>query len=456
MRKQSWGYSLLLSIVILSQSVDGHASATSRRTPVVLAVESVAPATVNITTTQEMRRRENPFRSFDPFFDDFFKRFMDPRPRQTQALGTGVIIDKSGLVVTNEHVLAGATEILVTLGDGREFEGELIGADPETDLAVLQIKPKKPVPVAPLARDTEFYIGETVIAIGNPFGLHHTVTTGVLSAVNRSVRSGQTEYHGFIQTDASINPGNSGGPLVNLDGEVIGINTAIFREAEGIGFAIPIDRARRIIDDLIDHGEVTPVWLGIRLQDFTPVLREAFDAPKQGGALVSHVFDDSPAAELGIERGDVLLELDGTRIQSKRNYFEILRALTDSDEADLVSLRDGKRRELRVRANAFPKSRAPELAEVLLGIKVGERTADNLRTYGIVARQGLIITEVAPKGPAAQIGLKPGDVIAKLDRKPVDSIEDFQRAVMKLRGRGRVLMLVQRGRSGYQVTLALS
>jgi S1-C subfamily serine protease len=303
------------------------ADVESRRTPVVRAIERVAPATVNITSTQEIRGRVNPFFRSDPFFDEFFGRFLDRRP--VQSLGTGLIISSEGHVLTNQHVLAGATQIHVALSDGREFEGELIGADPETDLAVVQIRSREPLPFVELGSSDELLIGETVIAIGNPFGLHHTVTTGVLSAENRSIRSHEREYHGFLQTDASINPGNSGGPLLNLDGEVIGINTAIFREAEGIGFAIPINRAKRVVDDLLAHGEVIPVWLGLTLQDLTQALRDAFSTRARSGVLITHVFDDSPADRAKLRRGDILLELDGTKIGSRRNYFEVLAGLIE-------------------------------------------------------------------------------------------------------------------------------
>lgn len=454
-----YGLALVLTLLLvggLSAPIQSVADSSSRRTPVVLAVERVAPATVNITSTQQVHRRGNPFLRLDPFFEDFFGMFLDPRPRTAQSLGTGVIISRDGYVLTNEHVLAGATEIHVTLADSREFDAELIGADPDTDLAVVQIQPEGDLPFAPLARAEDNMIGETVIAIGNPFGLHHTVTTGVLSALNRSIRSGKREYHGFLQTDASINPGNSGGPLVNLDGDVIGINTAIFREAEGIGFAIPVSRALRIVDDLIQHGEVIPVWLGLRLQELSPQLRQAFDAPNQGGALVAHVFDGSPADVAGVHRGDIVVSLDGTRIQSKRNYFEVLRSITDTDETTLELQREGTRFEKLIRAEAFPESRADELAQVMLGITVRELSAESVEAYGILARRGLVVDAVVPGGSAAQIGLLPGDVILELDRTAVDSRLAFRKAVSRLRGRNRVLILVQRGRAGYQITLGLS
>jgi S1-C subfamily serine protease len=410
-----------------------------RRTPVVRAIERVAPATVNITTTSQVRGRANPFFPGDPVFEEFFRSFLDPRPRTVQSLGSGVIIDRQGRVLTNEHVLAGATQIQVTLADGRSFEGELIGADPETDLAVLRIAdPEASLPVAPLGRSDDLLIGETVIAIGNPFGLHHTVTTGVLSAVSRSFRAGHSDYHGFLQTDTSINPGNSGGPLLNIAGEVIGINTAIFQDAQGIGFAIPIDRARRIVDDLIRYGEVVPVWLGLQLRPHRPEAAEPL-------AEIAHVFARSPAQAADLRVGDVLLELDRSRVQSPRSYYEILRGVTDGDHVRLVIVRDGARIERELRAETFPEVRADELARVLLGVSVAEA----------VRGHGLLVQNLDPGGPAARIGIRPGDLILRVDREPVPDLVAFRKAMTKLRGRERVLLVVQRGPAAYQVTLRL-
>jgi serine protease Do len=295
-------------------------------------------------------------------------------------------------------------------------------------------------------------IGETVIAIGNPFGLNHTVTTGVLSATNRSFRAGETEYHGFLQTDASINPGNSGGPLLNLDGEVIGINTAIFREAEGIGFAIPIERAKRIMDDLIAYGEVVPVWLGVRLEELTPELRQRLDVHSVGGVMIREVYEDSPAARAGIVAGDVLVALDGSPLQTPRNYYEILRGLTEGYKARARIERKGRAEERSVRAEVLPASRAEELARAMLGFKVREMTAEELQAYG---GRGMVIDEIDPGSRAAQ-RLMPGDVVWALDRTPVPDFDSYRRAVRRLPSRNQVLLLVQRGRARAQLGLTLS
>jgi serine protease Do len=448
------GIVALLAGALLAAAVSAQAG--ERRSAVVLAVERVAPATVNITTTQQVYRSANPFFRGDPLFEEFFGRFADPRPRTVRSLGTGVIIDEQGHVLTNEHVLAGATEIRVALSDGREFEGELIGADPETDLAVVRIMADEELPRAPLGHSNDLMIGETVIAIGNPFGLGHSVTTGVLSAINRSIMTDENEYHGFVQTDASINPGNSGGPLLNIEGDVIGINTAIFREAEGIGFAIPVDRARAIAAELIQHGEVTPVWLGVRVQQLTAGLRTALDVEQSEGALVAHVFEDSPAARQGINRGDLILKLNDMLVRSPRGFFEILRGIPAGSDTR-VELERGRQKMVRkVTAQSFPEQRADQLAEILLGISVTESLPATPERRAIRPRLGLVVRAVIPQSSAARRGIRPGDIILEVDREAVDDRAAFRRAISKLRGRRQVLLLVQRGRRAYPVTLAIS
>jgi serine protease Do len=425
-----------------------RADRSSRRTPIVAAVERVAPATVNITSTQQVRQA-NPFFG-DPFFDQFFERFRDPRPRIAQNLGTGVIIDEHGHVLTNEHVLAGATETRVTLSDGREFPCEVIGSDPDNDLGVLRIKADGALPMAPLGDSDDVMIGETVIAIGNPFGLNHTITTGVLSATQRSIQAPGhgREYHGFLQTDASINPGNSGGPLVNVDGEVIGVNTAILGNAEGIGFAIPINRARRIVQELIEHGTVSPTWLGLGVQDLTPALLRSLGAHTTTGALVSHVFDDSPASRADVRRGDIVVELDRTPVRSRRGYFEVLGGLTSGGRARLVVERDGERRSIDIDVDAFPEERAEAIGKVLLGIEVSEA-----RWNG--AYPALRIDAVTPNSAADDLGLQPGDFLLALEGEPLTDRVAFRKAITKLRGRSRVGAIVARGPSRYRLTLEL-
>jgi serine protease Do len=296
-----------------------------RRTTTVQVVEKVGPAVVNITTETAVERR-NPFGNTwnDPFFDRFFQDFFEPRiPRTAQSLGSGVVFDAEGHILTNAHVVGRADRIRVTVADGGEFDATLIGADPNNDLAVLKAETDEKLPWIPLSTSADLMVGEPVIAIGNPFGLSNTVTTGVISAANRSIRTEKQVYHGFLQTDASINPGNSGGPLLNAEGKLIGINTAVYNGGQGIGFAIPVDVARRVVRELIAHGEVTPVWLGLEFQDLDPELQTALNVPDGlDGALVNRVRDKSPGKRAGLRRGDVVLSVDGHAVTSARTFYE--------------------------------------------------------------------------------------------------------------------------------------
>ncbi|HKC51492.1 MAG TPA: trypsin-like peptidase domain-containing protein [Myxococcota bacterium] len=432
-----------------------RADRESRRTPVVAAVEGATPATVNITSTQVVVDQANPFLRGDPMFDEFFRRFMNPRANTSQSLGTGVIINKDGFVLTNEHVLAGSTQIRVGLADGRQFDAELIGGDPASDLAVVRIKTKDPLPTPKLGNSDDVMIGESVIAIGNPFGLNSTVTTGVLSATNRSIRGDGREYHGFLQTDASINPGNSGGPLLNMDGEVIGINTAILGNAQGIGFAIPINRARRIVEDLIRHGEVQATWLGLWLQELTPALREAMGSDQATGVLVSNVFDAAPAAAAGVQRGDILTSLDGAPVHSRREFYEIARGITVGDHAKLALDRSGKKLSLEVAAERFPEARADELAQVLLGLELADRTPALAKQFSLRAERGLVVQRVVPRSAAEDRGLRPGDLILQLGQERVDDRVSLRKAIPRILGQDGVVVVVQRGRAIGSVMLEL-
>jgi serine protease Do len=431
------------------------ASRESRRTPVVAAVESAAPAIVNITSTQVVVDQANPFLRGDPMFEEFFRRFMNPRASTSQSLGTGVIINKDGFVLTNEHVLAGSTQIRVGLSDGRQFDAQLVGGDPASDLAVVRIRTKDPLPTPKLGDSDDAMIGESVIAIGNPFGLNSTVTTGVLSATNRSIHGDGREYHGFLQTDASINPGNSGGPLLNMDGEVIGINTAILGNAQGIGFAIPINRARRIVNDLIRHGEVQATWLGLWLQELTPALREAMGSEQATGVLVSNVFDGAPAAAAGIQRGDILTSLDGAPVHSRREFYEIARGITVGDRAKLALDRSGKKLNVEVEAERFPEARADELAQVLLGLDLADRTPALAKEYGLRSDRGLVVKRVVPRSAAEDRGLRPGDLILQLGEERVDDRVSLRKAIPRILGQDGVVVVVQRGRAIGSVMLEL-
>ncbi len=418
-----------------------------RRTPTVRAVEQVGPAVVNITTEQVVRG-PRPFRPFgDPNLERFFRDFFEPRgPRRTQSLGSGVVIDGEGHVITNEHVVARADRILVTLADGRALEATLVGADPNNDLAVLEIQTEEKVPWVKPGSSSDLMVGEPVIAIGNPFGLSNTVTTGVISAINRSLRADERVYHGFLQTDASINPGNSGGPLLNAAGELVGINTAIYGGgAQGIGFAIPIDVAVRVVQELLSKGEIAPVWLGLDLQDLDARITEVLDVPARvSGGLVNRVRPETPASRAGITRGEVVVRVNGSDIRNAREFYEFLERSTAGQELVLGLWREGVMRDVRVRSEEIPREAVGELGEQLLGVRL--RSAP---------RGGFLVDEVRRESGAARIGIEAGDRLLGINGKALDGAEALRRAVLDLRGRSRALVVVQRGRGRYHVTVPL-
>jgi len=433
---------------VLSSLLPFHGAALAdalRRTPIVAAVEKISPAVVNISSEAVVERRVNPFPGFqDPLLDEFFRDFLEPRRRFTQSsLGSGVIIRPEGYIVTNQHVIQRTGQIKVTLADEREFEAELIGADSDSDLAVLRVKSDRPLPAATLGESNDLLIGETVIAIGNPFGLSHTVTTGVISATGRSVRTQDQVYVDFIQTDASINPGNSGGPLVNLLGEVIGINTAIYQKAQGIGFAVPINRARRIVADLISFGEVHVPWVGAVVQELTPELAAHFGLGQGKGVLVRSMEPDSPALEGGIAVGDVIAAIDGHDVRSVEEYDRRIRDHAERSEIVITVLRDNGRNRLSIQARPFPVERADTLAWQLIGITVAP------------TGNGLRVGKIRSGSAAARIGVAPGDFIVALAGSPVTNPDEFRRKMVDIRLAQTVLLSVRRGPYVYHVTVAL-
>ncbi|MCG8591607.1 MAG: trypsin-like peptidase domain-containing protein [Proteobacteria bacterium] len=419
-----------------------------RRTATVEVVQEVGPSVVNITTERLAARGRRPF-GFgrrDPF-SDFFRDFFEPRASRTeQSLGSGVIIDRDGHVITNEHVVARATRIRVTLADGREFDASLVGADPNNDLAVLKVETEESLPWVPPGTSKDILVGEPVIAIGNPFGLSNTVTTGVVSATNRSIRTAQQRvFHGFIQTDASINPGNSGGPLLNAEGTLVGINTAIYNGAEGIGFAIPIDAAQRVIAELIEFGEVHPVWLGLDFQDLDPGLQEVLELPDDVfGALVNRIRKGGPADRGGLKRGDIVARVDGRSVRTAREFFDMLKTVTTNQELQLEIWRDGQRMPIQVRAEEVPDRIIPELTEQLLGLRLEARE-----------RGGFVVRSVRSGSGSQRIGVKNGDLILGVNGRTLADGEALRRAVLDLRGREAALIVVQRGGGRYHVTVPL-
>jgi Do/DeqQ family serine protease len=429
----------------------------SRRTAVVEVVERLSPAVVNISTDIYESRPANPFfgTQRDPFFDDFFDRFFGPqgeRRQKRQSLGSGVLVDKKGHILTNHHVILRASEIHVTLVSGKEYKGELVGSDPGSDLAVVKIAIEEEIEPAGLSTSSDLLIGETVIAIGNPFGLSHTVTTGVISALNRSIQSGDQVFKDFIQTDASINPGNSGGPLLNIRGEVIGVNTAIYSRAEGIGFAIPADRARRVVEDLITFGEVQSAWFGLEVQALDEKLAKYLGYEEAQGVLVTEVYPGSPAETAGIEVQDILVQADQTDLASPEVLGDLLRRMGVNDDITFRVFRKGKYRQKTVKSVALPEAMAENYCQRSLGIRVGDLTNKAMVGVGI---KGVEITEVTRGSQAERVGLRPGDVLLKINDRSIPNVLEFRKEFSKLGCRSHVTLQILRGRFLYYVTLDL-
>jgi Do/DeqQ family serine protease len=415
-----------------------------RRTPVVVAVEKVGPSVVNISTEQVVEQRSSPFGAFrDPFFDEFFRDFA-PRERYTRtSLGSGVIIRPDGYILTNQHVILKGSRIHVTLADEREFEAKLVGADSDSDLAVLKVQSGDDLPHVEMGRSDDLMIGETAIAIGNPFGLSHTVTTGVVSAVGRTLQSDDQSYYDLIQTDASINPGNSGGPLLNIKGELIGINTAIYQKAQGIGFAIPVNRARRIVRDLISYGEVQLPWVGAIVQNLTPELAAHFGVRGRRGVLVRGVEQKSPAERAGINRGDVITAIDGRAVHSGDEYDQLLRDHAPGSQVHFTLRRGGTERSITLTASHYPLERADDLAWQLLGLRLAE-------SHGALA-----VRTVRRGSSAARIGMRSGDLLVGLAGAPLPNLTAFRKKMIEIRLARSVLLSVQRGNYVYNIAVPL-
>lgn len=426
--------------------------------------KKVQPAVVNITTEKTITVR--PWERFgeDFFkgspFEDFFRGFgFSPREKgreyqhKQRSGGSGVIVDKEGYVLTNNHVVEGADKVKVRLNDGREFIATVKGQDPRTDLAVLHIKAKD-LPVATLGDSDKLEVGEWAIAIGSPFGLEHTVTVGVISAKGRS-GLGTGTYEDFIQTDASINPGNSGGPLINIDGEVIGINAMIIQPGTGIGFAIPINMAKQILNDLIKQGKVVRPWLGISVQDITPEIAEQFQLKEKEGAIVAQVHQGTGAEKAGIISGDIIKSVEDKPIKNVSELIKEILKRKVGQKVKLVIIRDGKEISLEVTLSAQPErleAMKEKEVEDRLGVEVQELTPQLAMLYRISKeiKRGVVVTNVEEGSPADDIGLQEGDVILEINRKKIETIKDFEKAVKDINlEKGIVLRLHRRGNTFY-------
>jgi serine protease Do len=390
-------------------------------------------------------------------FEDFFKGHGSPPSKQRQmGEGSGVIVDAKGYILTNYHVVGEAEKITVRLYDQREFKGTIQGIDPKTDLAVIHVDAEN-LPGAALGDSDKLQVGEWAIAIGSPFGLQETVTVGVISAKGRS-GLGTGTYEDFIQTDASINPGNSGGPLVNIDGEVVGINAMIIQPGQGIGFAIPINLAKTIMTELITHRKVTRPWVGIGLQDLSEDLVKSFSLGDKEGALINQVFEGSPAEKAGLKAGDIVMEIDGTKVKNSQDVVkEVLKKKVGQD-IRIKIIREGQPMEIPITAAQMPadprerKTGEPEKKE-WFGLGVREVTPEIAKQLGLAKAEGVVIERVGAGSPAQEVGLRPGDVILEINRQKISSEEDYRKAMEKVVPEKGALLLVKRGASTFFVSL---
>ena len=435
---QTFLKSFLLAMVLWGTA--GTTSAHDRYSAVVETVAQAGPAVVNIRTEQIVQRRGSPGFGFgDSFFEEFFRQFSPSRSYRTQALGSGAVIDSRGYLVTNAHVVEKASKIFVAFANERlEREASLVGIDPSTDLAVIKVTTDKPLPSISFADYDDLLLGETVIAIGNPLGLENSVTTGVVSAPQRRLPDGDGGVGVFIQTDALINPGNSGGPLLDINGRLIGINTAIARQAQGIGFAIPVQVVRRVVDDLIAHGRVRPVYAGILAGDINRALANSRGA---GGALVTEIEPGSPATDAGIRLADVILEVDGIQVDSATEYFSLLRTFPPGSKVVLTLLRGVDELQTKIRLVELPAGYARSYVKRILGLVVDQD------------RQGLVVSQVMADSPAARIELRPGDRIVEVAGVRVDDLQAFDARIEATLGRLPLKFAVFRGNRGYLVEL---
>jgi serine protease Do len=418
--------------------------------------KKLSPVVVNISTTQVSgggQGMPSPFGEDDPFSEFWKKFFGNPLPRGPQrqkSLGSGFIIDRDGFILTNNHVVENAERIVVKLSDGREFDAKVVGRDSKTDIAVIKINDKGNLPVASLGDSDKVEVGEWTMAIGNPFGLDNTVTAGIVSAKDRHIGAGP--YDNFIQTDASINPGNSGGPLINLRGEVVGINTAIFSRTGGnigIGFAIPINLAKELVPQLKSKGKVTRGWLGVVIQKVTPDLAESLGLDQARGALVANVAKDGPAERAGVKVGDVIVEFDGKEVRDS-NELPILVARTPVDrKARLKVLRDKKEVTLTVTIGELKDEEVVASATEKgdLGLTVQRLTPQIAESLGLERVEGLVITAVEPGSAGEEAGLRRGDVILEMDRKAVRNLAEYRKALEGVKKGKGILFLVRRGES---------
>jgi serine protease Do len=456
------GFGYGVSTAVKSSTTTNSTVVTNSDIPMIPAnfselAEKVRPGVVNIQVAKKIKNINFGFRHFSgaPFgeknpFGDFFGPFSEenpPRGFEQRGVGSGFVMNREGYVLTNNHVVEDADQIKVKLTNGKEYDGKIIGRDPKTDLALIKIKASSDLQPLNLGNSDDLKVGSWVVAVGSPFGLEQTVTAGIVSAKGRVIGSGP--YDNFIQTDASINPGNSGGPLINMKGEVVGINTAIIASGQGIGFAIPINMAKEVAPQLQEKGHVTRGWLGVSIQEVTPALAKSFDLKEKKGALVAQVVSGSPAEKAGIEQGDVIVEFDGKEVTDSKDLPRIVASTPIGKAVTIKLLRNGKALDRQVKVGEMEEkvevAKAP--SHKSLGITVQNLTPEIAKGLGLKKDTGVVVTRVEPGSPAADAGIQTGDLVQEVNRKPVKNVEDFVQKVEKAKGQDNILLLIQRGQN---------
>ena len=419
-------------------------------------VNHVKPTIVNISTTTVFNGPDmqdkfmgpvNPFRDF--FGEDFFDRFFGNSPRKEfkqKSLGSGFVIDREGYILTNNHVVEKASSIKVKLSDEKEYDAKIVGRDPKTDIALIKIDVNHDLPSATFGDSDKLEVGDWVVAIGNPFGLEHTVTAGIVSAKGRVIGAGP--YDDFIQTDASINPGNSGGPLLNLNGEVVGINTAIVSGGQGIGFAIPINVVQDLLPQLKSKGKIARGWLGVVIQKITPEIAKSFNLKETEGALVSDVMEDGPAEKAGLKRGDVITSYNGKKIKDNEMLPRLVAATEIGKKVKVEIIRDGKPMGIEVVIGELPEespknSKKPEV-EKDFGLVAQDITPEIAKHLNLKDTSGVIATDITPGSPAGDADIRSGDIIKEIGRKPIHNKADFKAAIKNANIKEGIVILIKR------------
>jgi len=459
---------ILIPAIVLVFALFLHQGSMARSVPDSFAslADKVGHVAVNISSTKVVKPMKKffqfPGREFKDFFgEEFFKHFFGEIPQEEmkqRSLGSGVVVSEDGYILTNNHVVAEAEEIVVTFTEQKQYDAEIIGRDQKTDIALIKIDIGKPIPAAKLGDSDALRVGDWVVAIGNPFGLGSTMTAGIVSAKGRVIGAGP--YDDFIQTDASINPGNSGGPLFNLEGEVVGINTAIFTQTGGnigIGFAIPINMAKSVMNQLKEKGKVTRGWLGVTIQNVTAEIKDKFNLKSMEGALVAEVVEDSPAEKGGLQRGDVIIRFDGKKVKEMNALPSMVAQTPVGKGVEIAVIRNGEKKQLTVEITELEEKSATAALrdteiEQEFGLSVQELTPELAEALSLESEKGVVVSSVETGSPADEAGLSRGDLIQEIENEAVESLGDYKRIMDNAGSQGKILMVVRhRGHTRYVV-----